>query len=303
MTSRALPAAALAAALFLGPATLRAGHGHHGRGVSTHHDGDMVRCSDLTIDFDDRPAQRAEQAMTVPVDAGRPLRVRAAENSGISVRGADRSDFQVTLCKGAGDAADLSAIAITRDNGVLSVRGPASEDWVGYLIIESPRNAAIDLGAENGPVSISDLAGRVVLRSENGPISIRRSPGDIDAHAQNGPIAVQGDAGRLRLATENGPIAVALTGASWNGEGLEARAVNGPVSLAVPAGYRSGTLVQSLGHSPFQCRGEACSGMRRTWDDEHKSLELGDGPVVVRLSTDNGPVSIRTGTEPDEDDD
>src|SRR5262245_30949367 len=301
--SRALPAAALAAALFLGPATLRAGHGHHGRNVSTHHDADIARCSDLSIDFDDRPAERAEQTMTLPADGGRPLKVRAAENSGISVRGADRADFQVTLCKGAEDAADLSSIAITRDGGVLSVRGPSSDNWVGYLLIESPRGAAIELGAENGPVSVTGLSGRVVLRSENGPISIRRSSGDIDAHAQNGPIAVQGDSGRLRLETENGPIAVALTGASWNGEGLDARAVNGPVSLAVPAGYRSGTLVQSLGHSPFSCRGEACGGVRRTWDDEHKRLELGDGPVLVRLQTDNGPVSIRTGSDVSDDDD
>src|SRR5262245_45891753 len=215
MTSRALPAAALAAALFLGPATLRAGHRHHGTSINTHHDGDIARCSDLTIDVGDRPAERAEQTLTMPVDSGRPLKVRAAENSGISVRGADRPDFQVTLCKGAEDAADLSAIAITRDGGELSVRGPASENWVGYLLIEAPRNAAIERGAENGPVAITNLSGRVVLRSENGPISIRRSSGDIEAHAQNGPIAVQGDSGRLRVDTENGPIAVALTGASW----------------------------------------------------------------------------------------
>jgi len=135
-----------------------------------------------------------------------------------------------------------------------------------------------------------------VLRSDNGPISIQRSSGDIDARAQNGPIAVEGDGGRLRLATQNGPIAVALSGSSWKGEGLDARAVNGPVSLAVPDGYTSGTLIESRGRSPFACHGDACSAVRRTWDDEHKRLEFGDGPVVVRLSTENGPVSIRTGT-------
>jgi len=292
-TSRALSAAALTAALLLTPSAARAGH-RRGHNVSMN-DGDLVRCSDLTIEFDGRPAVRGEEALAILVEAGRPLRVRAAENSGISVRGADRSDFQVTLCKGADSKADLDAIEVSRDGGTLSVRGPGGDDWVGYLLIESPRGAALELSAENGPVTVSGLAGHVVVRSQNGPISIERSSGDIVAHAENGPIAVRGESGRLRLVTENGPISVALSGASWKGEGLDAKAVNGPVTLAVPAGYASGTLVESLGHSPFHCRGDGCTGMRRTWDDEHKRLELGEGPVVVRLSTDNGPVSIRTG--------
>jgi hypothetical protein len=35
--------------------------------------------------------------------------------------------------------------------------------------------------------------------------------------------------------------------------------------------------------------------VRRTWDDDGKKIELGDGPVLVRLATENGPVSVRTG--------
>src|SRR5215510_11433498 len=98
-TSRGFSAAALAAALLLAPEAARAGH--RGRNVSTHHDGDPMRCSDLSIEFDDRPASRAEQSISIPVDSGKPLRVQAAESSGVSVHGTDRSDFQVTLCKGA----------------------------------------------------------------------------------------------------------------------------------------------------------------------------------------------------------
>jgi hypothetical protein len=294
-TTRAIPAAALAAALFLGPAVARAGHHHHSDGFSvTTNDREPVSCSDLTIEYDDRPAERAETTRTIPAVTGKALRVEAAQNSGIWVRGSDRADFRVTLCKGAESKAALDAIRFSQGD-VLSVDGPASEEWVGYLLIESPRGAAIDASAGNGPISVNGLSGHVVLRSQNGPISIHGSSGDIDAQAQNGPIAAEGDGGRLHLATQNGPIAVALSGSSWKGEGLDARAVNGPVSLAVPHGYKSGTLVESLGHSPFACHGDACGGVRRTWDDEHKRVELGDGPVVVRLSTENGPVSIRTG--------
>jgi hypothetical protein len=306
-TSRAIPAAALSAALFLGPAAARAGHHHgHSDGPTVTTNGrDLHSCSDLTIEFDDRPAERSEENLTIPVETGKPLQVEAAENSGVDVRGSDRSDFRVTLCKGAEAQSDLAAIRFSRSGGTLSVEGPASLNWVGYLLIEAPRSAGIEVSSGNGPVSVNGLSGHVVLRSENGPISIERSSGDIDARAENGPIAVEGDAGRLRLATQNGPIAVALSGSSWKGAGLDARAVNGPVSLAVPDGYKSGTLIETRGRSPFACRGGACSAVRRTWDDEHKRLELGDGPVVVRLSTDNGPVSIHTGAstldEADED--
>ena len=305
-TSRAIPAAIVSAALFLGPAGARAGHHHgHGDGLTVTTNGrDPASCSDLTIDFDDHPAERSEESRTIPAVPGKPLRVEAAQNSGVRVRGTDRSDFRVTLCKGAETRADLDAIRFSQGDA-LTVDGPGSGNWAGYMLIDAPRGAGIDVSAGNGPVSVNGLSGHVVLRSENGPIAIHGSSGDIDARAQNGPIAVAADGGCLHVATQNGPIAVTLSGASWNGEGLDARAVNGPVSLAVPAGFKSGTLIQTKGYSPFVCRGDGCGSVRRTWDDEHKRVELGEGPVVVRLSTDNGPVSIRTGAsaqdDPDED--
>ena len=71
-TSRAIPAAALAAALFLGPAAARAGH-HHGHTTvrtSRRNGHDPASCSDLTIEFDDVPAERAEVSQTIPVRGG-----------------------------------------------------------------------------------------------------------------------------------------------------------------------------------------------------------------------------------------
>ena len=299
--SRALSATALATALLLAPAPARAGH--RGRNVSIHDDGDVKTCADIEVEFDDRSAVRAEQRLTFSADAGKSLRISIPESSGVRVRGADRPDFEVLLCKAAPSKAALDAIAASREGGTLSVRGPASGEWVGYLLIAAPKGAAMELSADNGPITLSGLSGRVTVRSENGPISVSNSSGDIDARAQNGPISATGDGGKLRLSTENGPIAVSLTGASWKGEGLDARAVNGPVTLAVPAGYRSGTSVESLGHSPFSCRGAGCADVRRSWDDDRKKLELGDGPVVVRLSTENGPVAVRTGASANEDED
>jgi DUF4097 and DUF4098 domain-containing protein YvlB len=306
---RGIPAALAAAALLI-PAAGRGEHeshgsqGRHGGASVSIDDGrDPVGCDDIRVSFGPgrRSAVRAEEKAVIP--AGRdPLRIVAATNSGVRVRGTDRRDFEVLACKAAPTEDALAQVRLETRNGEVTVGGPSGGDWVGYLLVEAPRDAAIDVEATNGPIGLSELSGAVSARAENGPISIRNSPGTIDARAQNGPIHVRGDAGRVNVRTENGPIGVSLAGASWRGDGLEARAVNGPIHVSIPEGYASATVVESLGHSPWSCRGSACSSARRTDDDDRRSMELGSGPAVVRVSTQNGPVSIASGNDDDEDD-
>ena len=111
------------------------------------------------------------------------------------------------------------------------------------------------------------------------------------ARAQNGPISVTGSRGEFDIETSNGPIDVRLSGRRWDGH-LTARASNGPLSLRVPAGYQSGVEVTSSNHSPWSCRASACAGGNRDRDERTRSLRLGTDPVVVRLSTVNGPVTV-----------
>ena len=74
-----------------------------------------------------------------------------------------------------------------------------------------------------------------------------------------------------------------------------------PIHVAIPDGYASAALIEATGHSPWSCSGKACSGARRTDDDGRQSMEFGAGPAVIRVSTENGPVSIATGEESEED--
>jgi len=288
--------ACLAFTLFLAASALSAGH----RGVSvTIDDGrNPSRCEDLSITFDGDRGERAQEAVRIPETPGQTLRVRVPDHSGLRVVGSDRSDVEILACKAALSAADLPRISVVQRGGEVSVDGPAGDAWVAYLLISAPRGAALDLDAESAPIGLRGLFGRVTARTLNGPISLRDCPGEIDAEAENGPIHVSGSGGNLRLRTSNGPIGVALSGTEWSGAGLDASATNGPVDLVIPAGYRSGTVVESLGHSPFRCRGAACDQARRTWDDRDgsKRIELGEGPAIVRLSTKNGPVSVRSGS-------
>jgi hypothetical protein len=285
--------ACLAFVLFLAASALSAGH--RGVSVSIHDGGDPSRCEDLSITFDGDRALRAQETIRIPDSPGRVLRVRIPNHSGMRVVGTDRRDVEVVVCKAASSADDLARIAVSQEVGELTVNGPADEDWVAYLLVAAPRDAALDLEAESAPIGLRGLSGKVTARTVNGPISLKDCSGEIEAEAENGPIHFSGSGGHLRLRTSNGPIGVALSGASWTGDGLDASAINGPVHLKIPAGYRSGAVVESLGNAPVRCSGEACPEARRTWDDRHKRIELGEGPAVVHLSTRNGPVSVQSG--------
>src|SRR5436190_634811 len=84
------------------------------------------------------------------------------------------------------------------------------------------------------PLSISESTGTVRAHAKNGPISLKACSGNVEAQAVNGPISVSRSGGDLRLETQNGPISVELAGRRWEGAGLVARAVNGPLSLKIP---------------------------------------------------------------------
>ena len=273
------------------------------RGVST--------CRDVRIQYDSRDAARAEDSFTLPATAA-PLRVQLPENSGIFVKGGNRDEFGVSVCKAARRAEELDGIHVSPAGAGLAFRGPSGGDWMVYLIVSAPRDAALDLEARNGSIAVHAVSGRVTARTTNGPISLEDCSGPLDANAVNGPISLErcsgtgearavngpidfsGNRGTYRLDTKNGPISVELEGNRWEGGSLDAHAVNGPLSLKIADGYASGVRVEMLGHGPVTCLSSVCRSARKTWDEESRTIEFGDSRIdpVVRLSTENGPVSV-----------
>ena len=272
------------------------GWGEYGRGSTHWGDGPAADCSDLHIRLDgERPTIQSEERTVSKAEAA-VLRVHEVENGGVQVQGWDKDVYSVTACKAAvgGDAARLlSQIKLAVQGGEVSVSGPHGdrEDWTVYLLIRTPRSADIEVTAHNGPVSFYTVDGKITTRATNGPISMKDCSGEANISAENGPISFSGTSGKLRLHTQNGPISVSL-GANWDGSELVADAVNGPLTLRVPSGFRSSFLVESNGHSPVSCHASICSDARKTWDDEHRRIEYGSGSPVIRLSTENGPISV-----------
>ncbi len=286
-------------------------HSRHGTNISTGRDGPIDDCRQMRVTFDGAEAARAEETMSAAAPRGA-LRFRAPANSGISVLGADRPDVSVTACKAAAAEEDLSRIAVSFEGGELSARGPEGRDWIVHFIVRAPRGSGLDLEVTNGPVAVRGMTGAVTAHTQNGPLSFEESSGQIRAEARNGPISlkactgtvsatavngpvsVSGSGGDVDINTQNGPISVKLSGSRWDGR-LEAHARNGPLSLSLPEGYASAVSVESSGRSPFQCRAKACGEAHRNWDDDSRRVNFGDSSApVVRLSTVNGPVSIRS---------
>jgi hypothetical protein len=271
--------------------------GEHSWTRSTHWgDWPAADCSDLHIRLDDeRPTIQAEERTVTRAEAA-VLRVHEVENGGVQVQGWDKDAYSVTACKAAvgGDVARILAeTKLTVQGGEVSVSAPHGyhNDWTVYLLIRTPRAANIEVTAHNGPVSFYSVNGKITTRATNGPISLKDCSGEADISAENGPISFSGNGGKLRLHTQNGPITVSL-GSNWDGSELVADAVNGPLTLRVPSGFHSSFLVESSGHSPLSCHASICADARKTWDDEHRRIEYGSGSPAIRLSTENGPISV-----------
>jgi hypothetical protein len=284
-------------ALLEGSASL-AGSAHRNINMHTKSD-DVRRCSDLTIEFDDEPAETAEESLAAPAGAGDVLTVRPPQNGGVYVAGADRRDFAVTTCKAVAPdtsaRAQLDAMHTTVSGGTVSTTGASNDDSVVFYIVEAPSGAGLDLTAHNGPIAVREFTGRSTLRTQNGPVSLKNVGGQVSAFAQNGPIHFAGGSGKVELETQNGPIGVSLAGTRWTDGSLTARAQNGPMQLKVPSGFTSRVRVESSNHSPWSCDGAGCGQARKDWDAGSRSFELGEGPVLVRVSTVNGPVQVHAG--------
>ncbi len=248
-------------------------------------------CDSLRITFNNEPALRSEQEL--PVASLASLKVNSDQNGGIHVVGWSQSRYAVTVCKAAAFGEDLSGIRASVSGNSVSANGPDNGNWVAYFIVHVPRGAQLDLSTHNGGIGLHNVNGTVSARAVNGPVSIKGSSGTIDAETTNGPISIDGDSGTIKANATNGPISVKLNGSQWLGT-LDAHTQNGPLSVKIGRFYHSGVTIDSAGHSPVSCHAEACRQARRTWDDDdNRRIELGDGATNVRMSTVNGPVSVK----------
>ena len=290
-----LAAAVLGIAWMLTPAKTEAAK----RSLNLSFDGEAEHCSDMKVRSNGEVA-RAADVFTLQKSEAPILEVSGIERGIFRVRGWDRPEYSVEACKVAAAEDRASAeqmvrsISVTRGGGRFSASGPATDDanWEVYFIVHAPKNANLDLESKNGPISLSDVNGTIKVRATNGPVSVSECSGITEVHTTNGPISFSGGGGEAHLIAQNGPISLRLSGEIWNGSQLEARTNNGPVSLSIADTFRSGIRVETSGRSPISCSAGACNGAFTDRTSNQRTIQLNGSADTVRVSTENGPVSV-----------
>jgi len=291
-------AAALVIAALVNPAPLHAAKNYN-LNVSMNNG---EHCSDLRVRSND--GEVAQTAETMTLGARDASMLELEDNAGrasVRVRAWDRPEYAVETCKIAVSdsvqAAEilLRGVSVNRSAGRITTSGPIVDtgNWQVYFLIHAPKNGSIDLQTKNGPIDVAGLTGNVKVRAINGPISLKDCGGQVDAHTTNGPISFTGGSGEVRLNAQNGPISLELAGEVWNGSMLEARTVNGPLSISIPENFRSGVRVQTSGHAPLSCKIEACrTALTDNSRSEQRTIQLNGSGDTIRVSTSNGPLSV-----------
>jgi hypothetical protein len=205
------------------------------------------------------------------VDAGPNggIRVHAWDGNGIRLRA--RVEARARSAERA--EALVSDVAIVTD-GTIRADGPRTgrrEWWSVSYELFVPRRTDLELRSTNGGLLVEGVRGRMGLETVNGGLSLDDVGGDVRGH------------------TTNGGVDVTLSGAGWDGEGLDIRTTNGGVTLAIPEGYAA-RLETSTVNGGLQADFPVTLQGRMGRD---VTLELGSGGRTLRARTTNGGVRLR----------
>jgi Putative adhesin len=243
----------------------------------------LAGCRDRWGDWGSR-VQHCEVRETGMKPSKGPLSVEPGMNGGVEIIGWTRDSIGVTarIQVNARTRDDAEAIAreikIETSNGVVRAtggRGPFGrhQSWSVYFIVMVPKRTDLTLSTENGPLSVSDVAGRMELETQNGPLSLSGVGGDVHASAQNGPLTVE------------------LLGTRWDGVGLQAETQNGPAELQIPGNYNAKIEFGTV-NGPMDVGFPMTVTISGRVKDRI-STTLGSGGPPIRVVTTNGPMVVR----------
>ena len=204
------------------------------------------------------------------------IKVAAGEESSVTIRGWNRSDARLIVCRYAASHTKAQArqildkITVSHAGGEIFAAGPAIDTntaWWVNMIVYVPRKASLDIRATTGSVAIRNMNGTVTATATSGGISVAQS------------------SGRYRITTNVGGIT--LDRVSGN---VEATSQKGAIALKVPAGNGTTVDAKIVEGGEILCTLRGCEGAQ--WGPGHRELRLGAGQPQIRLSTVAAPIVI-----------
>jgi hypothetical protein len=232
----------------------------------------------------DRRYRHCEMRETGIRNPGGALRVDPGRNGGVGVHAWDRDSIDIVakiqVQASSPEEAERMAqeIRIVTTGGTIRAEGPSQrshgdEWWSVSFEVHAPRKLDLDLATENGPLSIRGINGKMSLSAHNGPIKLHGVSGDVRARVRNGPLSV------------------VLSGNHWEGVGLDAETVNGPVVLSIPENY-SAKLETGTVNGPMSVDFPMTVTVQGRLN-HRLNTTLGSGGAPVRVVTTNGPLIIK----------
>lgn len=206
------------------------------------------------------------------------IRVTAAQEGGISVRGWNKPHARLIVCRYAVATTKthasrvLGSITVSHTNGEIAARGPridATQAWWVNMILYVPRRANLDVKASNGGVAIRNMTGRVT------------------AHATTGGISVAHSSGRYKITTDSGGITLdRITGL------VDATSRDGSIALKI-AGNDLPDIEAKTDHAGrILCTLKDCEGELGAWAANRTQLKIGAGVPAIRLATTGASIFI-----------
>jgi DUF4097 and DUF4098 domain-containing protein YvlB len=274
--------------------------GTRGSGITLNDDELSDNCAAHLHMYNDdfRSYVRDEETRSLP---NQPLTITAERNGGIEVSTWDQPEFSIKLCKqvATNDESEgrrlLSETKLAVHGGNVSISAPSSDGYHSLgtlLLVKAPRNATVSMSVHNGGVSLNRFIGTAEAHAHNGGISFKQSSGKLTAEAQNGGVSIKDCSGEVDASVQNGGLSISLA-EHWEGKGLEARAHNGGLVVAVPKNFSGGLEVVGPEHTSIVCKDSICDDAQRTWDSGHKMFRLGSGNPQIHATTENGGIVIK----------
>ena len=227
----------------------------------------------------DRDTESYCEVREITLPAGRDLiRIDGGQNGGIKVEGWDRDEIRVRAKVVAYGRTETAAREIAADirldtDGRIHADLPdvGRKEWAYVSFrVHVPHRSNLDLEARNGGIHIEGVAG------------------DIDFETQNGGVGLIDLAGDVQGRTTNGGVRIDLTGAAWQGEGLDVKTTNGGVKITLPEEYSAELETRTTNGRlrvdfPVTVVGDIGRKLTTT---------LGRGGKTIRAITTNGGVKI-----------
>jgi hypothetical protein len=265
-------------AAFLGFATLVTAQMQDNRAKTMTCDGDNYRS-----DRDNR-AHHCEIREQTLAAVGR-LSVDPGRNGGVTIKGWLDNQVLVrsridTWADTDSDAALLaSRVRVDANTGQVGSSGPDAQGtngWSTSYEIFVPQVTDLNLQAQNGGITISDIRGRLEFMARNGGVTLKRIAGDVSGSTMNGGLHIE------------------LAGNTWDGRQLEVSTKNGGVTLLLPATYsahlRTETVNGGLRSDHPAITAQAASRARA----QNLDTNLGSGGPLIHVSTTNGGITLKT---------